>query len=383
MFAKLGVLISKRKRIFIIAAVLVVIVFVGIKVLFRGNDGYIFGTVQRRTITEIVTESGIITTNGKVNVYSPTKGVIGKVLVANGESVSEGQELFTVQSTATPEEIATAFATYEAANAAVQQAENTRRSTSATVDRVHDDLKNKGASETFLQKETRTTAEVANDNAWDALLAARADLVSAETAYRATQDSTVVAPIAGLITNLSVVSGNYVAVNSVLAPTSAVLMIGGLGTMEIMVSVGEGDINKIDVGQEVSIKLDAVDDRNYKGTIKRFDKNGTITQGVVKFNIYIEITDPDDKLKAGMTADVDITTNKVENVLSVPNTAIKPYQKGRAVRILENGKLEFIPVKIGVKGKEFTQITEGLAEGQQIVESLTNEKAARTGLFGL
>lgn len=383
MFVKLAALISSKKRILIIGLVLIVGLFVAIKIFSRGTDGYVFGTVQKRTITEIVTESGIITTNGKVNVYSPTNGVIEKVFVTNGEVVSKGQKLFTVQSTATTQEVATAFAAYQTANSAVQQAENTRRDTTAIVNRIHDDLKNKGNTETFLEKETRTTAEVTNDNAWDALVAARAELVSKETAYRATQNATVTAPIAGTVSNLSVLGGNYVAVNTTLAPTSAVLVIGDLGPMEIMVSVSESEINKIKVGQEVSAKLDAVDGKVYKGLVTRFDENGTITQGVVKFNMYIEITDPDENLKPGMTADVDITTNTLADVLSVPNTAVKPYQKGRAVRKLgEGNKIEYIPVKIGVRGKEFTQITEGLVEGQQIIESLTNEKTGKTGFFG-
>ncbi len=383
MLIKLAALISRKKRILIIAVVLIIGLFVIIKIVSKRSDGYIFSTAQKRTITEIVTESGIITTNGKVNVYSPTNGVIEKIFVTNGESVLEGQKLFTVESTATTQEVVTAFAAYQAANSAVQQAENTRRNTSAIVDRIHDDLKNKGNSETFLEKETRTTAEVTNDNAWDNLVAARAELTSKEIAYRATQNATVTAPIAGTISNLSVVSGNYVAVNTALAPTSAVLVIGGLGPMEIMVSVSESDINKIKVGQEVSVKLDAVDGKLYKGLVTRFDENGTITQGVVKFNMYIEVTDPDEKLKPGMTADVDIVTNTLSDVLSVPNTAIKPYQKGRAVRKLgESGVIEYIPVKIGIKGKEFTQITEGLVEGQEVIESLTNEKTSKTGLFG-
>jgi Cu(I)/Ag(I) efflux system membrane fusion protein len=84
-----------------------------------------------------------------------------------------------------------------------------------------------------------------------------------------------------------------------------------------------------------------------------------------------------------MTADVDIITRKEPGVLSVPNAAVKPYQKGRAVRKLgKNGEIEYLPVKVGIRGKENTQIIEGLVEGQKIIVSLTNEKAPKKSPFG-
>jgi HlyD family secretion protein len=372
-----------KKRTAILVAVVLIGGLIGKTIFFKKADGYVMDTAQLRTITEVVTESGTITANGKVDVYSPTTGVIGEVFIANGEIVTEGQKLFTVKSTATPQEKAAALAAYQAAKTAVQQAENTRRGTVATVDRVHDDLKNKSATETFSEKETRTIAEIANDNAYDALLAAQAQLSSARIAYQSTQNATVYAPIPGVVSNLSVAAGTNVSVYSLLAPASPVLLIGNSGKTETVVSVGESDINKIEIGQSAAVKLDAVADRTYSAKVIRYDVRGTSVQGVVKFNVYFEITDPDDLIKPGMTADVDIVTRELTNVLSVPNTAIKPYQKGRAVRRIGNdNQLEFIPVKVGIKGKEFSQITDGLTVGQEIVVSLTNEKTQRKSLMG-
>lgn len=369
------------------AAVAVAVIIAGFlisrEIIPRQGDKYVLGKIQKQAITEMVTESGVVTTNGSANVYSPTNGIIDKVLVSNGESVSENKILFSVKSTATAQEEVAAYAAYQVAQAAVRQAENTYRGTLATVDRVHDDVKDHSKDESFLMKETRTDAEVANDNAYDALKAAQAKLLSAQVDYQATQNSTVTAPVAGKISNLSVVVGSRVSINNVLVPTSPVLVISGLGDPEIVVAIGESEINKIKTGQEVDIKLDAVANKFYKGTVKRFDDNGSITAGVVKFNVYVAIADHDDRIKPGMTADVDIVTNRLTDALTVPNTAIKPYQKGRAVRILgKNNKLEFIPVETGIRGKEFTQITGGLNEGQEIVVSLASEKTTtRKGLF--
>ncbi len=375
--------IRKKRTLIIFLVIAVAGIFIGWKIFFNKDSGYVMGKVQKQTIVETITESGNVTTNGKVNIYSPTNGVIDEVYVSNGDQVKENQKLFSVKSTATPQEKATAFSAYQTAASALQQAQNNRRETTATVQKIHDDVKNHDKDETYTQKETRTTAEVAHDNAYDALLAAQANLVSAEIAYQATQNSTVTAPISGTISNLAVIKGSVVIVNNVLVPTSPILNVGNLGDAEIIISVGEGDINKIQVDQQADIKLDAIGDKLYKGTVSRFDYNGTTTQSVIKFNVYIKITDLDGKIKPGMTADVDITANELKDVLSVPNAAIKPYQKGRAVRILgTNGKPEYVSVKTGVRGKEFTQILEGLEEGQEIIISLPSEQKQKSGLFG-
>jgi RND family efflux transporter MFP subunit len=375
--------ISWKLRIVFIVLFLVVCVVVGGNIFSKKTNGYVLGQVQKHTITEVVTESGLITAKGGAIVYSPTTGVISNVLVANGETVIENQKLFTVKSTATTQEKAAVIAAYEAAKSAVQQAENIRRSTQSTVDRVHDDMKNKEKTENFSEKETRTAAEVANDNAYDSLMAAKAQLKFAESSYRSVQNATVISPISGKITNLSVVVGSNVTVNNPLSPVSPVLIISGTGTTEIMISAGESDINKLTVGQKATIKLDAVVGKDYQGIVRRVDENGSLVQGVVKFNVYLEIIDPDQNIKSGMTADVDIITKEIGDVLSVPNTAVKPYQKGRAVRKLsEKGELIFIPVTIGVRGKDYTQIIDGLSAGQEIVVSVTNEKTSKTGPLG-
>lgn len=374
---------SWKTKAVIIGVILVSGFFAGKKIFFGKKGGYVMGTVQRRTVTEVVAESGIITTNGSVSIYSPTNGVVGEVLVTNGDKVSEKQKLFTVKSTATPQEKAAALAAFQTAKTTLQQAENNRRLTQATVDRVHDDVKNHDKDETWLQRETRTTAEVAHDNAYDALVSAQAGLVSAQLAYQATQNATVTAPVAGTISNLSVASGSGVTVNSLLTPSSPVLLIEGPGEAEVAISVGESDVNKIHIGQDAEIFFEAIDNQTYRGKVSRVDTKGTITQSVVKYNVYLEILEADDQLKPGMTADVDIVTNTLTDVLSVPNTAVKPYQKGRAVRKPgKGGEVEYIPVTVGVRGKEFTQIIQGLEEGQEIIVSLTNEKTERKSMFG-
>jgi multidrug efflux pump subunit AcrA (membrane-fusion protein) len=85
-----------------------------------------------------------------------------------------------------------------------------------------------------------------------------------------------------------------------------------------------------------------------------------------------------------MNVDVKIITNKLEQVLSVPNAAVKPYKGGRAVRVpgAKKGEVLYKAVKIGVKGESRTQIVSGIGEGQLVITSLTSEQNKRPGPFG-
>ncbi len=366
--------------------ILIGIIIVGTYAIYRYARGtknkYVFGTAQKQDITEVVSEAGNVISNGQVEMYSSTNGVIGSMYVSNGDLVKENQKLFTVKSTSSSQEKSDAYALYQAAKNSLQQAENVRRGTIATVDRVHDDVKNHDKDETYLQREARTIAEVANDNAYSALLTAKAQLVSAQVKYFSTQNSTITAPIKGVVSSLTAVQGSHVEIESPLTPSLPVLLISQTGTTEIVIPVGESQINKIKKDQSVSLKFDAVEGQIYKGVIDRFDENGILTQGVAKYNVYITVLDGDEKLKPGMSVDADIITNEVKDVLSVPNTAIKPYQKGRAVRILgDNGKIEYLPVKTGIKGIDFTQILEGLKEGQQIILSESGKSTESSNFF--
>src|SRR5690606_6362227 len=122
---------------------------------------------------------------------------------------------------------------------------------------------------------------------------------------------------------------------------------------EAVVSLSESDTIKVKPGQEVEIEVNAIDDKTFRGRVVRVDDIGSNTQGVVQYSAYVELLERDNDIKPGMTVDVTITTKTVSDVLSVPNSAVKPYKGGRAVRIVDPKTTEpkYIPVEIGVKGE--------------------------------
>ena len=149
--------------------------------------------------------------------------------------------------------------------------------------------------------------------------------------------------------------------------------------------MSETDISKVEQGQRAIVTVNSVSDNTYEGKVARVDSIGTDTQGVVTYSVYVEITNPDSKIRQGMTVDTDIVTKEINSTISVPNSSVKPYQGGRAVRIPDNStkeKYRYVPVIIGVRGAERTQILKGLSEGQTVITAITNENIKRPGLFG-
>jgi RND family efflux transporter MFP subunit len=381
---------SLKKKIIVIVVVGVLLFLISGPLLGSKNQSQVStDTVKKATIIDTVSESGNIQTN-QVNIYPSTNGVITNIYVQNGQEVKQGNRLFSVKSTATAEDKAKAYASYQSAQSAYQQALNNRRNTQAAVDLEHDNDKNYGSGETFAQKATRTATEVANDNAWDTLKTTEGNLTSAHLAYAATQDSTTLSPITGTIANLGYSEGNNVSALSGSGTTSSgtpVLIVGTAISYELKIQLSETEINKIQVGEAATITVNAIKDKTYTGEVTRVDDYGTDTSGVITYNVYVRITDPDDQIKPLMSAVITIQTAKHENALVVPNSAIKPYKGGKAVQVKDTSKpgnqLKYIQVKTGIKSTNETEILEGVTEGMEVVISTTTTSTKSSGgLFG-
>lgn len=394
--------LSLKKKLIILGIVVVLIAISVIQNYYAQRKGYLLDRAKISSLTETITESGKITANGENAVYSPTNGTIENISVKNGQTVQAGQELFKVKSSATEQEKQTATANYLAAKSAVD-ADNanlfTLQSQMYSAWKAYTDLatsstyqNSDGSPNTTNRVLTDFTttqadwyaAEAAYKNQQGVLAKDKAALQSAFLSYQATQTSVVKAPIKGIIANISVTEGSSVTIQSVLNPSpKPVLAITNNNKVEAVLEVGQTNIAKVKIGQPVTLNPDAYSDVTYKGTVARIDSLGTNNQGVITYNVYITVINPDEKLKPEMTLDGDIETNKLNDVLSVPNSAVVLNQGKKSVRVLKNNKVTFIPVAVGIKSDERTQIVSGLNEGQEIIVALTNEQATRPSPLGL
>ncbi|HMS22379.1 MAG TPA: efflux RND transporter periplasmic adaptor subunit [Candidatus Levybacteria bacterium] len=394
--------LSFKKKLLIITVIIIGVLVASstISALTRKPD-YTTAKITRSTISEQVTETGQIEVSGRVDVYSPTNGTIENIFVKNGENIKENDELFTVKSSASEQEKASALATLLQAQSALGTANAAMYSLQSAKDAAWDTYyelatnskyqNSDGSpktSERVLPEFTTTqndwlAAEAQYKNQQAVVSQAKAALGNANLAYSATQNATVRSPADGTVSNLSVAPGKTVSAYTPTQQTQPVLTLANFINPEVVIQTGESDISKLKEGQKAEISISATNKKKYNGIVSRVDSVGTNNLGVIKYNTYVQILNPDENLRSGMDADVTITSKTLVNVLSAPNSAIKLYKGGRAVRIPGKNKKDILykPVKIGIRGESKTEILSGIQEGDTVIVSLSNEALKRQGLF--
>jgi len=188
------------------------------------------------------------------------------------------------------------------------------------------------------------------------------------------------APFNGTVTAVNIKPGDSV------SPGLAVIQLADLSKMFVEVDISEVDLSDVQVGQEVIINFDADLEREYKGEIVELSLVGTIVQGVVNFKATVEMLETDGIVRPGLTAAVNIITREVEDVLRVPNRAVRVREGMRIVYILEGGTLETVEIELGASSDLYSEVIGGeLQEGDLIVlnpPSSFFENGDRGGPFG-
>ena len=193
----------------------------------------------------------------------------------------------------------------------------------------------------------------------DDLAAAQARLLAAKTAVDAQALS---APFKGTITKVEIKPGDQV------TPASPAFRLDNLDRMFVDVLVSEVDINTIQISQPVELTFDAILDHPYKGVVSQVAPVGDVIQGVVQFNVTVELTDADENVKPGMTAAVNVVVNQITDTLLVPNRAVRLVNGQRVVYILVNNQLKKIDVTLGATSDTNSQVVAGdLKVGDQVV----------------
>lgn len=161
------------------------------------------------------------------------------------------------------------------------------------------------------------------------------------------------APFDGIVTLALPRTGNYVDEGEL------AFEIQNPSSFFMEVQVNEMDINKIEVGQSAVVTLDADPDNAYEATVTKVGSIGDNSSGVVNFTLLVEILEPDDNLKSGMTAVVEIATSSSAQALLVPNQAIRLENGQQVVYVLTNGTLQPIEITIGNSSATHSEVLEG------------------------
>lgn len=194
--------------------------------------------------------------------------------------------------------------------------------------------------------------------------------VALERARRQRDSATLVAPFTGVIATVNVKPG-------VLAPSSipSVVIIDA-AYLHVQINVDELDVGKLSVGQPALVTLDALPSQSIPGQLTSIAPSATNAAGVVTYTARIDIAVEDLPVRSGMTATADIVVQRLENILLVPNWAVRfDRTTGQAyVNIFVDEKiLREVTVMLGMRGENDSQIVAGLDEGQVVVVDLTEQ----------
>lgn len=205
----------------------------------------------------------------------------------------------------------------------------------------------------------REWARVQNGPDPEDVAAAEARVAAAEASVNM---SHITAPFGGTITSVDIMPGDQV------SPGTIAFGLADLSRLLIDVQVSEVDIENVRAGQPVTVTLDAAPDRTYQGQVTEVGLTGVSVQGVVNFEVTVELQDADQVVRPGMTAAVTIVVNQIHNVLLVPNRAVRVQDGQRIVYVLRNGQITAVPIVLGASSETDSQVLEGdLQSGDLIV----------------
>jgi len=194
-----------------------------------------------------------------------------------------------------------------------------------------------------------------------ALLQLKQAQLAVQIAQENLDAATLTAPFNGTITEVSSMVGDQV------DPSTSAFRLDDLSHLLVDVQVSEVDINSVAIGQPAGVTFDAVLGREYHGKVVDVSRVGNSVQSVVNFSVTVELTDPDEDVKPGMTASVTIIIQSLDNVLLVPNGAVHLVNGQRVVYILRNAQLVEIPVTLGASDDTKSEVTSGDLSGGDVL----------------
>jgi HlyD family secretion protein len=276
--------------------------------------------VTRGDVVETVDATGTVEAVTTVQVGTQVSGTIQSLFADFNSTVRKGQVVAKLDPSLFQTQVDQAQATVARLQADLER---------ARVDVADAQLKLRRAQE--LSRQALISAsdlDTANANAQQAQAAsnsAEAQVTQARAALNQAQvnlaHTIIAAPIDGVVISRNVDVGQTVAA-SMQAPTLFVIA-RDLTRMQVRASVNEADIGGIQTGQSVAFRVDAFPDDTFSGTVSQVRLQPTVEQNVVSYTTVIDVPNPDLKLKPGMTANVTVDVARNDDVLRVPNAALR------------------------------------------------------------
>lgn len=355
------------------------VAIVGVAFLYGGADKskpeYVTTKLEKGTITQKVTASGIINPISTVNIGTQVSGTIAEIFVDYNSPVKKDQLLAQIDPALFEATVAQRRAALNIAKAELEVVKNDIVYYEKHLNRI----KKLNSSRYSADKELES-AQRDYDNAVVQKALKEAQINQAEAALQSAEIdlhyTKIVSPVDGIVVSKEVEVGQTVAA-SFQTPT-LFNVAEDLTKMQIEASVVEADIAKVQEGQTVEFNVDSFPDEVFYGLVTQVRNEAVTTSNVVTYEVIIEINNKDLRLKPGMTANVSIITSEKDNVLLAPNKALRFYvsdengetkrYQDKGIWVMSKGKPERLSIKTGASDDDYTEISgNGLREGTEII----------------
>ena len=151
---------------------------------------------------------------------------------------------------------------------------------------------------------------------------------------------------------------------------SQFLVLSRARSFQVVVPFEESDAAQIASGQRVSVRFDAIPGLTEDGTVVALSPSASAISGVISYYVTVRLERRNSRLRDGQTARVDVTTAERENVLSVPNAAVRRQGDTDIVVVVEpDGRQRIVTIRAGLVGADRTEVLSGLSEGQRVILS--------------
>ena len=410
---------TSRKRKLL---VLMVIIIVGVSATFaavglrpKGVQARIEVVEQRDLIASVIA-SGWIRATRAVDVQSDIMGRITELAIEEGDHVEPGQFLLRIDPTQYEAAVSRARAAVSEALAREAQSRANLLQARRALERLESMFQSDIVSQEALA-ETQTQVmvqEALHEAALHGVDQARAALSEAEDQLA---KSVIRAPIAGVVTRLNVELGETAIVGTTNNPGSLLLTISDLSVMEAVVRIDETDVPYISIGDSASVTIDAFPRQEFPARVTKIGHSAVQPPGqagaqaqAVDFEIVVTLDEPPPNLRPDLSANADIVTAVRDSALAIPIIALTvreigeiqavPHEQPQAaevasslasnqtdvegVFVVRDGVARFVPVEVGIAGREHFEVLSGLAAGDSVVagpydvvRTLTDETAVR------
>jgi HlyD family secretion protein len=342
---------------------------------------YQTGTVTRGDVTQVVTATGQLNPVLNVTIGSQISGNILKLYADYNSPVKANEVVAELDP-------APYLASLHQAQANVAYAQAALELAQLTANRKQELVKEHAAPQADLD------TAIANLHQAEATL--QIQQANQETAQVNLDHCTITSPIDGIVISRSVNVGETVAAGTY-APVLFTVA-NDLKNMQIDASVAEGDVGQLQPGQKVNFLVDAYPTRTFHGTVSEVRNSPTTVENVVTYDAVVSVNNDELKLKPGMTANIQVIIAQRINALRIVNAALRfrppdatpgtvpatpapgampspPHEKhdsSRTVYVLVNGSNKPMPVQIrtGISDGIYTEILDGLHEGDVVVTSI-------------